>query len=86
MPATDSPHSPEELARLGTEIFDRKVRPTLRPEDDGKFIAIDILSGDFEIHEDDYTAVMQLRARRPSADMWLMRVGMPATCRIGRSQ
>ena len=81
MPATDSPHNPEELARLGSEIFDRKVRPTLRPEDDGKFIAIDILSGDFEINEDDYNAVMRLRARRPMGEFWLERAGQPTAIR-----
>jgi hypothetical protein len=58
------------------------VRPTLRPEDDGKFVAIDVTTGEFEIDGDDYTAVMRLRSRKPEADMWLMRAGYPTTCRI----
>ena len=69
MPATESHRTPEELARLGAEAFDRHVRPTLRPEDDGKFVAIDVVTGDYEIDEDDYAAVMRLRAagRRPTS-------------------
>jgi hypothetical protein len=86
MPATGSRRTPEELARLGAEVFDRRVRPTLRPEDDDKFVAIDVESGDFEIDEDDYSAVSRLRARRPEADAWLGRIGRPAAYRIGRGR
>lgn len=73
----------DELASLGGDIFDRQVRPVLRPEDDGKFVAIDVESGDFEIDEDDYAAVTRLRSRKPAADVWLMRAGYRAAYRIG---
>ena len=84
MPVTEPQRTPEELARLGAEAFNRHVRPKLRPEDDGKFVAIDVVTGDHEIDEDDYTAVTRLRARRPSADVWLECVGQPASCRLRR--
>jgi len=79
MPATDVLHTKEELARLGIEFFDRRVRPSLRPEDGGKFVAIDTVAGAFEIDEDDYAAVTRLLANHPDADVWLMRAdGTPA--------
>lgn len=84
MSSTERRHSLDELARLGEQIFDQQVRPTLQPSDVGKYVAIDVDSGDFEIDGDDYSAVMRLRARKPAADMWLMRAGYPTTCRIGR--
>jgi hypothetical protein len=86
MPSAQPQRTPEELGRLGAEAYDRYVRPGLRPEDDGKFVAIDIVTGDHEINEDDYAAVMRLRARRPSADIWLACVGQPATYRMRRHQ
>jgi hypothetical protein len=73
----------DELACLGGEIYDRQVRPALRPEDNGKFVALDVETGDYEINEDDYAAVARLRARKPAADVWLMQAGYPTTCRIG---
>jgi hypothetical protein len=73
----------DELAALGQDIFDRQVRAALRPEDDGKFVAIDVESGDYEIDDDDYAAVARLRSRKPAADVWLMRAGFPTTYRIG---
>lgn len=86
MPDTKPKRTPEELARLGSEMFDRHVRPVLRAEDDDKFFAIDVETGDFEINEDDYTAVTRLRTRRPSADVWLGRVGQPAAYQMRRSR
>lgn len=83
IPATGpAPHTPEEFARAGSDVFDRSVRPLLRPEDDGKFVAIDIDTGDHEIDADDYAAVKRLRVRRPSGQIWLGRIGQPAAYRM----
>jgi arylsulfatase A-like enzyme len=83
MPGTEPRHTPEQLARLASEVFDRQVRPALRPEDDGKFVAIDVDTADYEIAEDNYSAIARLRARKPAADVWLMRAGCPTTYRMG---
>ncbi len=86
MPTADSTRTPEELARLGAEVFDRRVRPALRPEDDGKFVAVDVGSGEYEIDPDDYAAVTRLRARVLAADVWLTRAGYPTAYRLGRAR
>lgn len=76
------PPNREEIGRLGREAFDRLVRPHLRPEDDGKFIAIDVDTGEYEADADDYTANMRLLGRRPGARVWLARAGHPAAYRL----
>jgi hypothetical protein len=48
----------EEFSRRGQEIYDRDVHPALRPEDEDKFVAIDIESGSYEIDRDDFTATL----------------------------
>lgn len=83
MPARRIHHSLDDLATLGWEFFDRNVKPSLRPEDHGKFVAIDVDAGENEIDQDDYKAVMRLKSRKPDAAVWLARAGYPATCRIG---
>jgi hypothetical protein len=75
MPA--SKRTLEELAALGEDVFNRQVRPALRPEDDGKYVALDVETGAYEIDADDFTAVSRLRSRMPAADIWLMRAGYP---------
>jgi len=83
MPTANPRRTLDELAKLGERIFDQQIRPTLRPEDDGKFVAIDVESSDYEIDGDDYAAVTHLRSRRPAGDIWLMRVGSPTAYRLG---
>jgi hypothetical protein len=73
----------EEFARRGTEIYDRDIRPILKPEDDGKFVAIDIETGEYEMDEDERAALDRLWARFPDPQPWLVRVGYRAAHCIG---
>jgi hypothetical protein len=82
MSATEPRLSREELARRGEDTFTRKVRSVLRPEDDGKFVAIDVESGTFEVDEDEHAAVARMHDRVPGAQVWLVRAGYPATHRL----
>ena len=76
-------YSKEEFARRGQEIYDRVIRPRVEAGNDGKFAAIDIETGEYEIDTDDYTATERLLARNPDAQIWLLRVGYRAAYRIG---
>ena len=76
-------HSREEFALRGQEIYEREIRPRVKPGDEGKFVAIDIESGLFEMDADDYTATERLLTKRPEAQIWLQRVGHSAAYRIG---
>lgn len=82
MSTTQPRLSREELARRGEDAFARQVRPALRPEDDGKFVAIDVESGAFEVDEDDHAAVSRLHGRIPGAQVWLVRAGYPTAHRL----
>jgi hypothetical protein len=75
---SDKRRSLEQINPLADSVYERLVRPTLRPEDEGKFVVVDVDTGDFEVDEDDSTAVMRLRARLPEGEFWLFRVGYPA--------
>jgi hypothetical protein len=75
MPETTLRRSSDEVARLGQEIFERRVQPHLKPEDDGKYVAIDIASEDHEVDTNDWQAVMRLSERHRGGQVWLLRVG-----------
>ena len=81
MPATPDAILAEEQ-RKAEEVYDRLIRPALRPEDDGKFVVVAFDADDFEVDADDYAAIRRLKARRPNARLWLMRTGPQAACRI----
>lgn len=76
-------YSGEEFSQRAAEVYDRDVRPALNAEDEGKFVAVDIESGAYEIDADDYAATERLLARQPRAQIWLARVGQDAAYRIG---
>jgi hypothetical protein len=83
MPPSQPQFSKEEFARRGDAIYERHIRPLAEPAHNGKFVVIDVESGDFEIDQDDYAATEGLLARRPQAQMWLVRIGERAAYRIG---
>jgi hypothetical protein len=73
----------EETARRGDDIYERAIRPSLRPEDEGKFALIDVESGDYEIDRDELAASDRLLARRPEARVWMRQVGSRFARRFG---
>lgn len=76
-------YSKEEFARRGDEIYDRDIRPLLEVENEGKFVAIDIETGAWEMDADALAACERLIARAPDGQTWLTRVGHPYAHRIG---
>jgi len=76
-------YSKEEFARRGDEIYERNVRPQIKKSDNGKFVVIDIETGDFEIDTDELAASDRLLARKADAQMWVTRVGSRYARRFG---
>lgn len=76
-------HSMSEFANRGDSIFEREIEPRLGSADTGKFVAIDIESGTYEIGPDELSASDRLLARRPCAQVWLRRVGSRYAHRFG---
>lgn len=68
-------YSKEEFARRGDAIYERELRPILEKGDEGKFVAIDIETGSYEVDGDEQAASDRLLTRVPSAQIWLRRIG-----------
>jgi hypothetical protein len=64
-------------------MYERKVRPSLSSDDAGKFVAIDIETGNYEIAANELTAGDRLRARFPEAQIWMVRIGSRYVHRFG---
>jgi hypothetical protein len=76
-------YSKKEFAQRGNEIYERVVQPQLTEQDAGKFVAIDIETGTFEVDVDEIAASQRLLARNPDAQIWFRLVGSPQTRRFG---
>ena len=83
MGSTKRRYSKEEFAQRGDARYENDVRPNLKPEDEGKFAAIDIESGMYEVDVDELEACDRLSARIPDAQIWLVRIGSRYVHRFG---
>ena len=76
-------YSREEFARRGDDIYERELRPLLETENEGKFVAIDIETGTYEVDANELAASDRLLARVPDAQIWLRRIGTHYAHRFG---
>jgi hypothetical protein len=73
------PHSrfsKEEIVRRGEEIYSEQLRDMLETEENvGKVVVIDVETGEYEIDEEPMPASRRIRARRPEAPTYAIRIG-----------
>jgi hypothetical protein len=76
-------HQNEEIAQKGWEIFAGKIEPTLRPDQQGQLVAIDTVTGEYEISPDDVQAVLKLSQRVTPGKFYFVRTGHSTPYRVG---
>jgi hypothetical protein len=79
-------YSKEEFARRGDAIYEKDILPKLTAKDVGKFLAIDIETGEYEISAGELKACHKLRKRIPDAQIWMVRVGYASVHSFGGRQ
>ena len=72
-----------EISALGKMIYRKKIRPLMTEADIGKFVVIDVDSGDYEIADRDLIATRRLKERKPDACSYAIRVGYSAAYFLG---
>ena len=83
MASTKRRYPKEEFARRGDQIYETQVRPHLKAEDQGKFAAVDIETGAYEVDVDELAACDKLTARLPEVQIWMVKVGSRYVHRFG---
>ena len=66
--------TPEQIAktsRRGMRFYTERVKPLLADEDNGRFIAIDSITGEYEIGDNEDVG-LTLKDRQPNADIFLL--------------
>lgn len=78
-------YSTDEIVARGKEIYDKQLKSKLEPQHIGKFLVIDIESGEYEMDEDDLKASLRASRNRPGAPHFGMRIGSPTSGTIGNA-
>ncbi len=73
----------EEVASLGDDIYESRIRSRVEAESQGKVVAIDVLTGTYVVDESALGGCKRLLAERPDAEIWCVRVGHRALYHIG---
>ena len=60
-----------------------KIGPEVEATGRGRFVVINVETGEYEIDDDDLAATRRARARFPDAPLFTLRVGYPAAYRLG---
>jgi hypothetical protein len=68
-------YSREEVVSRGEELYARQIRPKVEAGNKGKFVVIDIETGEYEVDEDDLQATKRALAKRPDAVLYGVRIG-----------
>jgi hypothetical protein len=79
-------YSSEEIARRGAEIYEHQLRSRLEPGNQGKYLVIDIETGEYELSEDRFSAADRMLSKNPDGARFAMRIGRRTVGRIGRSR
>ena len=76
-------YSKEEFAQLGDLLYQTQIRPQIEAGNQGKVVAIDLETGDFEVDAREIAACNRLEERHPDAQIWIVRVGSRHVRRFG---
>jgi hypothetical protein len=75
-------YTPKEALPLATALYER-LRPVIEPGNEGKIVALDLVSGDHEVDANEQSAFERLIQRQPDAHVVCMRVGGGPLWRLG---
>lgn len=70
-------------AERGQALYDAQIRAQVEGEHRGKFLILDVNTGEYEVDAEDLAACHRLLARKPDAVLFGVRVGHRAAYRLG---
>ena len=73
------------MAKRGREIYESRLKSKFEPQHIGKFLVIDIETGECEMDEDDMVVSMRAFRKNPNGSRYGMRIGSPTSGTIGNA-
>ena len=75
----------DEIGRRGKELYESLIRERVEEGNLGKFVAIDIKTGEYEMGADHLETVKRLHEKQSHPEVYTLKIGYPATAVIGGS-
>lgn len=72
-----------EIEQRGEAIYAERIQPDVTAGDKGKYVVIDVETGDWAMGDNQPALSRSLHVKRPEAPLYIMRVGFPYAARLG---
>ena len=76
-------YSSAEIVQRGQALYDERIRVKVEASHQGRFLAVDIETGEYEIDVDELAALKRAKAKHPDAALYLLRIGSSTAYRLG---
>lgn len=76
-------HANDQIVRRGEELYEREIRAQVEPQHKGRFLVVDVESGDYEIADTAIEAIDRAQAKRADAPLYILRVGYRTAYKFG---
>lgn len=85
MAIAEAQYTPDEVVERGKALFEQNIRVQVQEGNIGKYLVIDVLTGEYEIGENHLDTAKRARAKHPDAPLYGMRIGYKAVASFGAS-
>jgi len=75
-------YTSEEIVQRGQALYEQEIRAKVEPENKGKYLIINVATGEYEMDADDLAASKRAKAKFPDAPLYTMRTGYPTAYRL----
>jgi hypothetical protein len=76
-------YSSDEIVERGQALYDQQIREKVEPQQNGKFLVVDIETGEYEVDSNSVAALERATAKHPDPALYLVRVGFPTAVTLG---
>jgi len=83
MTANDTINNPDDVAKKGEEIYSNKLKFILEPKENEKFVAIDVVSGEYFLGSSILEALEKARKEYPDRVFHTIKVGYQGVFKMG---
>ena len=85
MAIAEAQYTPDEVVERGKALYEQNIRAQMQEGNRGKYLVIDVLTGEYEIGENHLDTAKRARAKHPDAPLYGMRIGYKAVASFGAS-
>ena len=76
-------YTAEEIVARAKALYEQEIRAKVEADNKGKYLVIDIETGDYEIDEDHFAASRRAAEKHPDGARFAMKIGYQTMGRIG---